>query len=209
MLTLDHFQLLDWRLSRVFDVHVRCLMDALEAALQTIKPNEPETYQNSVVIYSREVQSCLPSYLREMRSELAQSLEKICPAMAIEDHERTQELVAKFFDLELYQNRLTIYVDSLERHLARYGISMPPKSNSLDLALALHTVATANFVRGSLAVIADDLALLAARETSPNSSNPKLTPTAAPVLKLEPSIYGIGLNLPNLYRRLSSLWKEK
>jgi len=202
---LEALSLLDRRLSRKRDEHVSRLLTLLDDSLRVIKINRKATVTESLQHFKDETANAQFEYGRQVCVEVIFVVKLTQLSFSSEAKSVIIELTSKYFDENLYMTRFRIYEEAFERHVRRCGSNIILADFRSDLVKAQYHVGSANFVRSTLSKLADDLELIfiwPAPALSPSPYPEGKMEQANRLIKLEPNIFGIGINLNYLIRRI-------
>ncbi len=202
----DILQLIDRQIARIFEAHVSRLITALNDAISKIQPTSKASACKSYEEFKSLTFKAIEVYCYELRHNLRGTLDEILPALSLEEADNISTLVAKYLDDDIYLSRMSIFEEAVQRHLGTFGIRHDPNECRVDLVWSLYQVHAANSMRRALAEITDDLEVRRLR----NSQAPNNPPAdeaeddrfekANKIIKLEPNIFGFGLNINNILR---------
>lgn len=204
-MTPDALALIDRKLTRAREAHVSELLSVLSAAIAVIHPERRKSISESLALFNERTLSALRNYSAQVQTIVLSIIEDTSTNFGIEDKTTVLTAVERHFDPSLYVDRFRIYEEAIERHMARFGNTFNLSNFRADLTRALNQVASTNFIRTFLASFADDLEVVARRQTrqlQPTSNSEGKLEQANRLIKLEPNLFGIGINLNYLIRRL-------
>jgi hypothetical protein len=191
------------QLRRLHDEHVGRLLDASSNAHNVFDPMSMRSLGRSVALYRQLAEGELRDYTKRIQAEVLRTLE-IEPLEQLEGAVLSRLHAVKLeLKTDLYPNRLKLLFEGFERQSSRMGVKLPPSGPSHDVAL--HTAATANHISTFLGHLRDEADLLLARRRhrhaagSPASEKP--VEQINQLVKLEPNLFGIGININYLIRR--------
>lgn len=204
----ETLKLLDRRLDRVQKEHIDCLLSLLNDSLQVIKVGRKATISESLELFKQATAAAQAMYGVAIRTEVLLVVNQTQYVLDAEGKVAILALTSKYFSENLYMERFRAYEESFARHVSRYSARINLADFRPDLVKALYHVGSVNFIRSTMAHLADDLELIVQRPAAAVSA--LATPVATPegkmeqanrFVKLEPNFLGIGLNLNYLIRR--------
>jgi hypothetical protein len=203
--TPDSVALINRKLTRAREEHVSELLSILNAAIAVIHPNRSKSVSESIALFSERTLNALKTYSAQVQPIVLSVIEDASSNFGIEDKTAVLTVIERYFDPTLYVDRFETYEGAIKRHMSRLGITVDLSSYRVDLTKALNQVACTNFIRTFIASLADDLEIVARRCTrplQPMASHEGKLEQANRLVKLEPNLFGIGINLNYLIRRL-------
>lgn len=204
-MTPDALALISRKLSRAHDAHVNELLSILNAAIAVLHPERRKSISESLGLFNDRTLSALSDYSAQVRTIVFTIIDDTINNFRSGDETSVLTAVERHFDPALYVSRFRSHEEAVKRHMARFGTPFGLSDYRTDLVWALNQVSVTNFIRTFLASFADDLEVVARRQTEqlqpPSSSEGKLE-QATRLIKLEPNLFGIGINLNYLIRRL-------
>ena len=205
-MTSDILDLLERNLSRARDEHVSALLTVLNESISVIRPERRATVQESLKLFEKETFRALKDYIVQARLVALSVIEGTNICFTSEDKPAVMALVEKYVKPSLYLVRFTAYETAVARHLARFGNPFQLSNFRPDLTKATYEVGTINVIRSFLAALSDDLEVIAQKQrnssTLASSVQEGKLEQANRLIKLEPNLFGIGVNLNYLIRRL-------
>ena len=212
-MALSSLEILDRRLARVKQEHLSDLSSALNGGISVFDPRKKFTISEGIDLYREATARAQAIYGEKLREEILLHIDQANISIDISTKEAFMKIISKHLNDQLYESRFDAYLGALKRHISRYGMEIDLKPYRTDIAGALYSVGSMNFVRSSASRISDELELLTLRNTNqkiistlpPLNSNQVKASTleqANKFIKLEPNMFGIGLNINYLIRRL-------
>jgi len=205
-MTPDTLSLLDRKLRRLQDEHIGKLLAILNESLRLVDVSRRSTVRESLDNFAQASLDALKQYAGNVRSNMLPFVEQTRLGITEDSRHSILDVVSKYFDEILYLSRFNVYEEAFSRHMGRYGLSIDLAAYRADLVKASHHAATSNFIRGFLASLADDLEMLSLRIDQPIASGTTPSETHLEqvnrIFKLEPNIYGLGINLNYLITKL-------
>lgn len=205
-MTQNALDLLDRKIERLKDEHVSKLLSVLNESLKLVDVSRKVTVRDSLDYFVQTTIEALRLYAANVQAEVLSFVGQTQVGLDEDSKSSILAIAAKHFDDSLYANRFSIYEEAFDRHIRRFGASIDLTAFRADLAKASHHVATTNFIRTFLASLADDLEMIALRvDQSAAVATPQIeTPLeqANRFFKLEPNIFGLGINLNYILGKL-------
>lgn len=205
-MTPDILDLLDRSVSRAREEHVSVLLTVLNEAVSVINPTRRATVQESLKLLEEESLRARKDYFSHVRQAVLSVIEGTNAAFTSEDKSTVLALVGKYVESSLYLNRFTAYEDAVARHVAGFGSPFQLSDFRVDLTKASYEVGAINSIRNFLNALGDDLEIVAQKQRNSSASvstkqEDKLE-QANRLIKLEPNLFGIGINVNYLIRWL-------
>jgi hypothetical protein len=201
----ESLQLLESRLGRLRSEHESRLLFLGNGPLEKFDPMRKITFGESLAAYIDAARAELSSYTGLVRSEVLSLVEQLMLPLSQEKLAAILAVVERQFDPSLYPKRLKLFEEAMVRKGGSYGLRVDEWGIRTDIAGSKHHVGTENLIRRSLSALKDDLELLRLRpqaERSASGSQPETKlEQVNRLVKLEPNLFGIGLNLNHLIRR--------
>ena len=113
------------------------------------------------------------------------------------------DIVDDYFHESHYIKRLEVFIDSINRHASRYGVTHALTENSTELARAAYYAAIKNRLRLAIACVDAELELHYPEE--PLRGRHRLLQRASKYLNLKPGVFGMGIN----FNALIDKWTRK
>ena len=191
------------QLRRLHDEHVGRLLDASSKAHDVFDPTSIRTLGRSVALYRQLAEGELRDYTKRVQSEALRTLE-LEPLDQLEGAVLSRlQAVKQNLKTDLYPNRLKLLFEGFGRQSTRMGVELPPTGPSHEVAL--HSAATANHISTFLGHLRDEADLLLVRRRQGHAVEPQASEKPAEqinqMVKLEPNLFGIGININYLIRR--------
>lgn len=203
--------LLERSLCRVREDHVGALLAVLTEAVSVIHPQRRGTVPESLALFNDKTFRALQHHVAQIRSTTLLVIEDSQVCFTSNDKSAVLTVVEKCVEPSLYVARFAVYEGAVARHLARFGSPIQLNVFRPDLTKALNEAGTSNAIRSFLAALSDDLEMIPQKQKNASSlaaSKPEgRWEQANRLVKLEPNIFGIGVNLNYLIRRLLK-WRE-
>ena len=203
--------LLDRRLARVFREQGWGQGDALTQALAVLHPIRTASISNAFDVFRSASATAQHRYGNALSAEVALVVEKTQLPLDSDGKSQFLEVVTKYLNFEMYSGSFSKLEEAIVRHFGRAGVSVDLAPFRPDLSRLLYDVGSKNFVLATTAKITDDLELVVLRQQTA-SSQPQHLPSVERVetkleqanrlFKLEPNLFGFGVNLNYLLRRL-------
>lgn len=143
----------------IYDEHVSSLLTIPQLYLDEIKPNTQLHLSDILKRYNSDVANEADRYGRALQSEMVRITEKSGITLNSDLKSHIKLLVAKHVDPELYQKRFSIFIESIERHLSRYGIRFEKEKYRIDISESLAIVGAKNQCRKISSSIFNELDL--------------------------------------------------
>lgn len=198
-MTQNVFDLLDHKIGRLKDEHVGKLLSILNESLKLVDVSRRATARDGLDYFARATIEALKQYAAEVQKEILSFVEQTQIVLDKDGKASVLGIVSKHFDDGLYPHRFRIYEEAFARHMSRFGLSIDLAAYGSDSVRASHHAATINFIRGFLASLADELEVLILRVGQSAAVVATHTETsfeqANRFFKLEPNIFGVGVNL--------------
>ncbi len=201
----DAFRLIASKLARLRIEHESRMLFLSREQLECFNPMRRITFDESLKAYVVAAGAELHRFIAQLRAEILSLAEQFLLPLS---SERVDELVAvaeRQVDPALYPRRHELYIEAMIRKGQRYGEHVEQWGMRTDISASLHHVGTANNIRQSIAALRDDLELLRLRSigkiSQAGSGESKLEQVNR-LVKLEPNLFGVGINLNYLIRRL-------
>ncbi len=198
--------LIESKLARLRSEHESRLLFLGREPLAKFNPMRKATFGESLSTYVEATGAELAKYIGLLRVEVLSLSEQLLLPLSPETVATVLAAVERQLDPPLYPRRLKLFEEAMIRKGATCGLRVGEWGGRTDITASLHHAATANLILRSVSALKDDLELLRLRSSA---SNPAATPEPESKLertnrlvKLEPNVFGIGLNLNYLIRRL-------
>lgn len=201
--------LLDRRLARILKEHSWSLSDGVSQALAALDVSRRATIPHSFDKFRSTSAAAQQAYGQSLCAEIALVVQQTQQSLNREGKSQILQIVAKHLSDDLYAKRFGQFEDAIGRHFGRAGMQVDLTPFRTDIARSLYDVGSKNFVISTTAKLADDLELFVQRHLAvPPQQAPeaKAEPTestleqANRLFKLEPNIFGFGINLNYLLR---------
>ena len=201
--------LLDRRLARILKEHGWSLSDAISQALAALDVSRRATISHSFDRFRSVSAEAQRVYGQSLCIEVALVVQQTQQSLDPAGKSEILQVVAKHLNDDLYAQRFGQLEEAIGRHFGRAGIQVDLAPFRPDIARSLYDVGSKNFVISTIAKLADDLELFVQR---PTSASPQQEPEAKAepeskleqanrLFKLEPNLFGFGINLNYLLRR--------
>lgn len=202
----ESLQLIESRLARLRVEHESRLLFLGREPLDKFNPTRRATFGESISAYVQAAGAELSNYVGLIRGEVLSLVDQLLLPLSTEAIAAVMAIVERQFDPDLYPKRLTLFEDALVRTGDRYGVNVREWGMRTDISASLHHAGTHNLIRCSLAALRDDLELVRLRshaDKAAAAADPETTlEQANRLVKLEPNVFGIGINFNYLIRRL-------
>ena len=192
--------ILERQLFRTHSEHVSDLLLILDDSLKIYKVNQPRTILESLEFFKNNMFSRQSEYKVKIFNEIITTIEQSQSQLTLEAKNAILELCSRYLDSNLYLSRFSAYEDSFKRHLSRYGLNINLSSYNFDIEKSLYEVHVINFVHSALNKFSDDLDIRIQSQQSKFVVKETKIEQANKLIKLEPNLFGIGLNLNYLIR---------
>jgi hypothetical protein len=197
--------ILERNLFRGREEHVGALLAVLTEALSVIHPQRRATVSECLKLFNDKTFGALQDYVAQVRSTTLSVIEDSQVCFTSSDKYAVLAIVEKFVEPSLYIARFAAFEGAIGRHLARFGSLIQLNDFRPDINKASYQAGTSNINRRFLAALSDDLEMVAQKQkniSTPATSTPEgKWEQANRLVKLEPNIFGIGINFPYLIRR--------
>ena len=210
-MTLDILGLLERSIFCTREEHVSALLGVLSEAVSVIHPQRRATVLESLKLFNDKTFRALQDYMAQLRSTTLSVIEDTHVCFTSNDKTAVMNIVEKYLEPSLYVARFTSFEGAVARHISRFGSPFQLNDFRPDLSKALYDAGTSNAIRRFLAALGDDLEMVAQKQKTPSALE-VTTPVgkweqANQLIKLEPNVFGIGVNLNYLIRRWLK-WRE-
>lgn len=203
-------ELLARNLARLRDEHLLGLSSVVSQSLAAIDFSQRSSIGKSFEIFQSASVSTQRAYGVNVCAEVLKIVEQTQKTLTANDKLKILSVVDKYFHHAMYEDRWEGFEKVVLRHYERRSMKVDFTPYRLDLNRALYIADSVNFVRLSRAKLADDLELIVQRSGVHESegvgmkvrSEESKLEQANRLIKLEPNVFGIGLNLNYLLRRL-------
>ena len=203
--------LLDRRLARILKEHGWSLSDAVSQVLTALNVSRKATISHSFDKFRSVSAEAQRAYGQSLCAEVTLVVQQTQQSLDSDGKSQILQVLAKHLNDGLYAQRFAQFEEAIGRHFGRAGMQVDLTPFRPDIARSLYEVDSKNFVISTNAKLADDLELFIQRSTSaPPEQQPEAM--AAPseskleqanrLFKLEPNLFGFGINLNYLLRRL-------
>ncbi len=211
LVTLDILGLLERRLFRAREEHVSALLGVPSEVVSVIHPQRRATVLESLKLFNDKTFRALQDYVTQVRSTTLSVIECSQICFTYNDKSAVLAIVEKYVEPSLYVARFASFEGAVARHLSRFGSPIQLNDFHPDLTKALYEAGTSNAIRRFLAALSDDLEMVAQKQKTPSALE-VTTPEgkweqANQLIKLEPNVFGIGVNLNYLISRWLK-WRE-
>jgi hypothetical protein len=204
--------LLDRRLARLCAEHGGDLSQAATEALSAIALPRRGTVSRCLEVFRSASAAAQRTYGEKLHLEVMLVVQETQQTLTSEAKSAILQVVSKHLNDSLYDGRFQQFEGAIGRHFGRAGIQLDLAPFRPDLARALYDVGSKNFVQSTLARLGDDLELVVLR-TAPDPARHQPTTEESQVteskleqanrlFKIEPNVFGIGVNLNYLFRRI-------
>lgn len=201
MLTAEQTNLVEQSSDRAYKRHATDLLAAIEwvKKLDPLKPNAVgELYEG----FLKDTHNAIKKYEEELVSEVIRVTMRVSPALSRSEMDQLLSCCAKFIEPGLYEKRMRLFREALDRNANRYGIRIDYKATRFDLYQARYSAGTANQVRDISLRLKHELDILvlsgeaaAAKVTSDTASS-----NLGDAINLRPGIFGVGIDLKKAWR---------
>lgn len=197
--------LIDRKLSRIQMEYEWRLALVLEESLHILKPDRKASIGESYEHYKKATANALSDHVKKVHAEIISIIEQSKNSLSEEGKTQIMQLLPKYVSDELYIDRYQAFEGAVVRQFGRWGMKLDLTVYRTDLVKSLYLVGSANVIRQAIDKLADDLELVIQRRPTLLSSAPQFQESKLEqvnhLFKLEPNIFGIGLNLNYLIRR--------
>lgn len=213
MLDERQIDLIDRKLNHLHDEHVDDLLSIANRVVNKIEPSRKEkiesstnaTISNSLRAIPQETLAALSRYGDNIIREVTSTISGLNIDLDENDKRVITTVVKKYLEESLYEKRFQSSLNSIHRHLGRYGTSADLQRYGLDIQKSSHDIGVKNIIRRNIAKLQNDLDVFILRKhyqikTESESEESKLD-KANKAIKLEPNFFGFGLNLNYLINR--------
>ncbi len=199
----EALKLLDSRLSRLKADHENSVLFAGNAPLGAFDPLRKRTHGIAIDAYVVALRTELHEHAARVRTEVMLVVDQLLLPLSPESKAAVLDLAAQKFDKDLYPKRLKMFVESMVRKGGHCGLKVDEWGLRTDLEHARLSAGTSTFIYRELAKLADELELVRLRSPplATLQNREGKVEQANRVLKLEPNVFGIGINLNYLIRR--------
>ncbi len=206
MLTIEQTNLVEQSADRAYKHHVSDLLAAVEwvKKLDPLKPNAVgEIYEG----FLKDTHTAIKKYDEELVPEVIRVVTRVSSALSRSEMEHLLSCCAKFIQPELYEKRIQVFREALDRNANRYGIKIDYEATRFDLYQARYSVGTVNQVRDISLRLKHELNILV---LSGEAVKAKATPDASSsnlgdAINLKPGIFGVGIDLKKAWQ----WWRNK
>lgn len=207
-------ELLARSLARLSDEHRLGLSSVVSQSLAAIDFSQKSSIGKSFGIFQSASVSTQRAYGANVCVEVLKIIEQTNKSLTSNDKLKILSVVDKYFHDSMYEDRWESFEKAVLRPYERRGMKLDLTPYRLDLNRSLYIADSINFVRLSRAKLADDLELIVQRSRVNESEGvrekvgveeSKLEQVNR-LIELEPNVFGVGVNLNYLLRRL---WGRK
>ena len=183
------------------------MSSVLDESVKKIKADRRASVGESYEYFKQETAKAQTEFGTKLQAEVLAVVEQTQPTLSPDGREKILSLLPKHLDKDLYFKRFPAFEEAVRRHIGRYGQKLDSTLVRSDIVEALYYAGSENFVMSVLAKLSDDLELVVQRKaqsaTAPPSASQSKLEQANKLIKLEPNIFGIGLNLNYLIRKFT------
>jgi hypothetical protein len=123
MLTTEQKNLIEQAAERTYKRHISDLL----AANEWVKKLDPTRPNAAGVLYEgflKDTYAAINSYEEELVSEVIRVTKYVLPTLSRSEIDQLHSRCCKFIEPSLYENRIRLFRDALNRHASRYGINI-------------------------------------------------------------------------------------
>jgi len=203
----DIAALLESHLEKLRAEHEGVLLSIATVALAKFDPRRKMSFGISITALMDMTHAEVTSFGDRVRSTVTKLADGLLLPLSEEDKVSLLEAASRRLDHNLYPDRFRMFAESMGRQGGRMGIDVHSWGIRTDLDAARHQAGTSSLIYRTLASLEDDLELvrlksnLASAEIHKADKPNGALDQANRIVKLEPNLFGIGLNLNYLIRR--------
>ncbi len=198
--------LLKRKLDRLHDNHVYAIGIASSDSIKKIEFNRRSTISLSYECLITLVLKSLLDFQSKINFELINLIESTYTDFSEIDKIAVIEVVQSYFKHSTYLDIFDGFAHSITRHFGRSGINIDLSIFRLDMLRAQFHVGTCNGIRTFISSLTDNLEIIILRQKIKTALDDKkldsISLQANQLIKIEPNIFGIGINFNYLIRRL-------
>jgi transcriptional regulator with XRE-family HTH domain len=157
MLDEKQIGLIDRKLSHVHKKHIGELLGITNRLVSQIEPNKNATVANSLKAIPQDTLAELARYGEDIVREVVGTVSALNVDLDDNDKQTITAIVEKYLDEALYEKRFQIFLESIHRHLGRYGMNVDLQQYRVDIQKSLYDVGTKNTIRSNFAKLHDEL----------------------------------------------------
>ena len=204
-MTPEERDILERKLRRVREAFLGRMIAASSTALKEIDPIRNITVKNAITTYK----TCALQEMRTLQVELCSAVIEFVGAasLALAD-ESVEEIVELNFAVLDEENLLGLmgrFEESVDRHMSRYGIRTNLSLLNLEITRAEYVAGVKNGCNRHRSALKDELRTLlvsqSKRAQGKEQNKPGKLEVANEIVKLEPNLFGIGLNLNKVFAK--------
>ena len=205
-MTMNVLNILERKISHTRDVHFHVMLMVLNETVAVIRPDKKASVSESLKLFEMQTLSALRDYLSQVRETILLVIQETNTSLLPNDIVSIMVLVEKYIDAPLFISHFENYEGAVVRHLDRYGRPFQLSDFRPDLRKCTYQVGAINIIRTFIASLRGDLDVIYLKQ-----KNNMVTIQPAKenrfeqvnrLIKIEPNIFGLGINLNYLFRRL-------
>lgn len=206
MLTVEQTNLVARSADRAYKRHVSDLVAAVEW-VKKLDPGKPNAVGDLWEGFLKDTHAAINKYEEELVPNVIRVTTHVSPALSRFEMEQVRSCCAKFIEPGLYEKRMRLFREALDRNANRFGIKIDYEVARFDLYQARYSVGTVNQVRDISLRLKHGLNILV---LSGEAAAAKVTPDAASsnvgdAINVRPSIWGVSIDLKKVWR----WWQNK
>lgn len=206
MLTVEQTNLVAQSADRAYKRHVSDLLAAVEW-VKKLDPRKPNAVGDLCEGFLKDTHAAINKYEEELVPNIIRVTTHVSPALTRSEMEQVLSCCAEFIEPGLYERRMRLFREALDRNANRYGIKIDYEVARFDLYQAKYSMGAVNQVRDISLRLKHELNILV---LSGEAAAAKVTPDAASsnvgdAINLRPGIWGVSIDLKKVWR----WWRNK
>jgi len=200
VLTTEQTNLIEQSAERTYNRHVSDLLAAVEwvKKLDPVKPNPAGQIFEG---FLKDTLAAIQKYGEELVSEVIRVTNRVSPVLSKSEAAQLISCCAKYIEPGLYEKRMRLFREALDRSANRYGINIDYKATRFDLFQAKYSAGTSNLIRDISLRLKQELDILALSDGAVAAKPPPdVTSNLGDAINLRPGIFGIGVDLKKAWR---------
>lgn len=193
MLDEKQIELIDRKLRHVHQAHVGELMTITNRLVSQIEPNKNATVAKSLQAIPQDTLTAITRFGEGIILEVVGTVSALNVDLDDKDKKTITAIVEKYLEESLYEKRFQILLESIQRHLGRYGMNVDLHQYRVDIQKSRYDVGTKNAIRSYITKLHNELDTFILKKRGKNANETEVQESkfekANKAVKIEPKFF--------------------